>query len=82
MANPTIVNIAKKLEKLGWKKYGFQDYYNWADTNSNRHVQIDLPYIDFFIYQNEEKYKGYLTVAELHLFYRLVKEIKKHENEI
>ena len=69
--------IIKKLQDLGWYN---RDYYNCFEYfETGRYVEIDLPYIDFYIYKDEEKYKGYLDVGEFKLFYKLVEILMEEQ---
>lgn len=68
--------IIKKLAKLGWKAY-LSDHMYFKYEGSNRYVDIDLPYIDIYTYTEEGMYKGYLTIKEFKLFYKLSKKLNK-----
>lgn len=73
--------VIKKLENLDWERAYRGNYEYWKYRGTNRYVDIDLPYIDFYIYSNEEKYCGYLTAAEMHLFSELVDILVREKSE-
>lgn len=60
------------LESLGWRKL---DNETWQQ--GNRFVEFGLPYIDIYIYKNEIKYKGYLTIEEWVCFNKILKNALK-----
>ena len=66
--------IKQKLIELGWIEV-FADK-EWVHDRSDRYVEIDEDYIDFYgyNYDTEEKYKGWLTKEEIKLFAALVNE--------
>ena len=73
--------VIKKLENLDWERIYRGHYGYWKYRGTNRYVDIDLPYIDFYIYSNEEKCCGYLTAAELDLFNKLVQLLVQEKSE-
>ena len=66
-------NLIKKLECMGWVRY-MNDDYNWQCKN--RYVGIEFPYINIYVFAEQEKWKSYLTVAEFDLFNKLMKKLK------
>lgn len=71
--------ILDKLKELGW--IDINDYHtDFKFGETNRWVEFDgdpIKYIDIYIYKDEEKYAGYLTVEEFKLFDELMKELSK-----
>ena len=69
----SLKRIIKKLHALGWSDE--KDHLLWKYGDTNRYLEIKLPYIDFFILDYTGKWRGYLTVKEFFLFSKLVKKL-------
>lgn len=65
----------KKLEKLGWECCCPPSCFRFK--GSDRYVDLDLPYIDVYVYLDEQKYGSYLTVAETKAFLDYAEKLKK-----
>ncbi len=65
--------LLEALADMGWCRYlGEEDLCHWKTKHSNRYVDIELPFIDIYTYADEEKYKTWLSIVELHTFDTLV----------
>lgn len=65
--------LLEALANMGWYRYlGKKDLCHWKTKDSNRYVDIELPFIDIYAYADEEKYKTWLSIVELHTFNTLV----------
>lgn len=78
-----LYSAVTRIEQLGWERYlGREDIYHWRTRNSNRYVDICLPYVDIYVYKNEEKYRSWLSVEELNAFNALTQllDTQKKDN--
>lgn len=76
--------IVEELRHIGWEMY-MENVFSWKYGDTGRFVDIDLPYIDIYTYNNGEKYCGYLTSHEFDLFNDLLKceeFLNKHEENL
>ena len=72
--------IINALVERGWYRYlGEEDLFHWKTKNSNRYVDIELPYIDLYVYADGEKYKTYLAVDELNTFNSLIQFLNNNQ---
>lgn len=73
-------DLLETLTNMGWYRYlGEEDLCHWKTKGSNRYVDIELPYIDIYTYADEEKYKSWLSIVELHTFNTLVQFLDSQE---